>query len=207
MTTLQRIRKHDVIERAGHWIHVANMVLLFLSGLQIHFATLNIFGSMTNARFVHFVDMYVFLFIGVFHTYQFFATGKWLSAGPVPRNLRGTGATIKYYLFLSDRKVETGKYNGLQIVTYFLLFAISVVMAVVGFSLYWPVRLSWVVSAFGGLMTLRQVHYILSWVFMVFTAVHLYLVLTQPLEYTRAMVTGSYWRRTSGRTRAEAPEA
>lgn len=182
------------------------MILLFLSGLQIHFATLNIFGSMNNARLVHFVDMYVFFFIGVFHVYQFFATGKWLTSGPTPGNLRSTGPSIRYYLFLSDHKPQAGKYSGLQIVTYLLLFAISVVMAVIGFGLYWPVRLSWVVSAFGGLMPLRQVHYVLAWVFMVFTGVHLYLVLTQPLKYTRAMATGSYWRRAQDGTTHRFPD-
>ena len=206
MATLQRIRRHDVLARGGHWIHLVNMILLFLSGLQIHFATLNIFGSMNNARFVHFVDMYVFFFIGVFHVYRFFATGKWLTSGPTPRNLRSIGPSIRYYLFLSDHKPQAGTYSGLQIVTYLLLFAVSVVMAVIGFGLYWPVRLSWVVSVFGGLMTLRQVHYVLGWVFMAFTGVHLYLVLTQPLKYTRAMVTGSYWRRAQDGTTHRYPD-
>jgi len=47
-------------------------------------------------------------------------------------------------------------------------------------------------------MTLRQVHYVLSWVFISFSLMHIYLILTQPLKYTRAMVTGSYWRRANG---------
>ena len=68
-------------------------------------------------------------------------------------------------------------------------------MAVVGFALYWPQELEFIVNAFGGLMTLRQVHYLLSGVFLSFTAVHMYLVLTQPLSRTKAMVTGSYRRR------------
>ncbi|MBU2602766.1 MAG: cytochrome b/b6 domain-containing protein [Actinobacteria bacterium] len=198
MAKLQLIRKHDIIERFMHWVHLVNMILLVLSGLQIHFPAFNVFGSMSTARFVHFVDMYVFFFVGVFHVYQFFATGKWNSAGPTPRNMAGTGAVIKYYLFMADTKPEYGKYNPMQIITYFLLFAVSAVMAVVGFALYWPVQLAVVVNAFGGLMTLRQVHYILSWVFISFSIVHVYLILTQPLKYTKAMVTGHYWKRAGG---------
>jgi Ni/Fe-hydrogenase 1 B-type cytochrome subunit len=195
MAKLERIRKHDLIERVAHWVHLANMILLVLSGMQIHFPAFNIFGTTSNARFVHFVDMYLFFFLGVFHVYQFFAEGKWLSAGPAPRNMHGFWATLKYYAFMSKEKPEYGKYNPLQIVTYFLLFAISAVMAVVGFTLYWPIQLAALVSLFGGLMTLRQVHYVLSWVFISFSIVHIYLILTQPLKYTRAMVTGSYWRK------------
>ncbi|MHB9149280.1 MAG: cytochrome b/b6 domain-containing protein [Thermoleophilia bacterium] len=195
MARLERIKKHDLQERIAHWIHLVNMILLVLSGMQIHFPAFNVFGSMSNARFVHFVDMYLFFFIGVFHVYQFFAEGKWTSAGPTPRNLRGLGGTIKYYLFVTDTKVEQGKYNGLQIITYFLLFAVSALMAIIGFTLYWPVQLSALVNLFGGIMTLRQIHYLLSWVFIAFSLVHIYLILTQPLKYARAMVTGSYWRR------------
>jgi thiosulfate reductase cytochrome b subunit len=72
------------------------------------------------------------------------------------------------------------------------------VQAALGFALYWPVRLHVLVDLFGGLMGLRQVHYILAWVFIAFTAAHLYLVLTQPPALTRSMVTGSYWRRANG---------
>jgi Ni/Fe-hydrogenase 1 B-type cytochrome subunit len=198
MTTYRtfRVRNHDLIERAGHWVHLVNTVLLVLSGMQIHYATLRIFGSMNTARLVHFVDMYVFFFIGVFHVYQFFATGKWAVAGPTVRNMRGFGKTLKYYLFLTPHKPVYGKYNPLQILTYFLLFGISLVMAVLGFALYWPQKLWFVVDLFGGsLMTVRQWHYELAWVFTVFTAVHLYLIATQPRALTKSMVTGWYLRR------------
>lgn len=197
MAKLERIKKHDLLERIAHWVHLVNMILLVLSGMQIHFAAFNVFGSMSNARFVHFVDMYLFFFIGVFHVYQFFAEGKWTTAGPTPHNMRGLGAVTKYYLFLGDRVEERDKYNPLQIITYFLLFAVSALMAIVGFTLYWPVQLSALVNLFGGIMTLRQIHYLLSWVFIAFSLVHIYLILTQPLKYARAMVTGSYWRRAS----------
>jgi Thiosulfate reductase cytochrome B subunit (membrane anchoring protein) len=105
--------------------------------------------------------------------------------------------TITYYLFLRDREPLFNKYNPLQIISYFLLFVISSLQAVLGFALYWPVRLHAVVGVFGGEMGLRQAHYLLAWVFIAFTMLHLYLVLSQPLARTRSMVTGSYWRRQS----------
>jgi Ni,Fe-hydrogenase I cytochrome b subunit len=49
-------------------------------------------------------------------------------------------------------------------------------------------------------MTLRRIHYLLSWAFVAFSLVHIYLVLTQPLKYVRATVTGSYWRRADSKT-------
>jgi len=185
---------HDPIERAGHWIHLANTVLLVLSGFQIHWPEFNVFGSMNNARWVHFVDMYLFVFIGVFHIYQFFASGKWSQAGPTPRNMSGLGNSLKYYLFMTDEKTHLRKYNPLQIITYLLLFALSAVMVLVGFALYWPERLYWLVDLFGGIMTARQIHFLIAWVFVSFTLVHIYLVLMQPLARTRAMITGCYWQ-------------
>ncbi len=195
MAKMQRVLAHDLVTRVGHWVHLLNLILLVLSGLQIHFITLNIFGSMNNARLVHFVDMYVFFFLGVFHVYHYFASGKWRLTGPTPRNLRGTWGTVKYYLFLQPHKPPYREYNPLQIISYFLLFALSAFMALVGFALYWPQELGFVVRGLGGLMTVRQIHYLLMWVFIAFTIVHVYLVATQPFKQTKSMVTGSYWRR------------
>ncbi|GAB4251661.1 MAG: Ni/Fe-hydrogenase, b-type cytochrome subunit [Thermoleophilia bacterium] len=205
MTRQRLICYHDAIERVGHWAHLVNTVLLVLSGMQIHYPSFNVFGSMNNARWVHFVDMYFFVFIGVFHVYQFFAKGKWSVAGPTPRNMQGVGRTLKYYLFLSDEPVHVRKYNPLQILTYLALFGLSIVMVAVGFALYWPSELSWLVGVFGGLMTVRQWHFIFAWVFVAFTVGHIYLVLLQPLRRTKAMVTGCYWE-TVGEPGAEQAE-
>lgn len=199
MAKLQKILRFDGVERAGHWIHLVNMVLLILSGLQIRFPGFNLFGSMGNARLVHFVDMYIFLFIGVFHLYRFFASGKWVASGLTRRNLRGLGGTFKYYLFLTEEEPPAEVYNPLQIISYGLVFAVSALMVIVGFALYWPAQLAVVADAFGGLMTLRQIHYLLAWVFIAFTILHLYLVIFEnPRAISKAMFTGSYWKRTGG---------
>jgi Ni/Fe-hydrogenase 1 B-type cytochrome subunit len=194
MVLLQRIKDHDFLERGGHVVHILNTVLLLLSGMQIAYPSFAVFGTMDHARLVHFVDMYLFLFIGVFHVYQFFATGKFLSAGPLPRNMKTFWGTLKYYLFIQRTEPPHGKYNPLQILTYFLLFVLSAIQVVLGFTLYWPVRLSFIVYAFGGLMTVRMLHLTVAWIFLAFVALHLYLILTQPLRKSASIFTGSYWR-------------
>jgi Ni/Fe-hydrogenase 1 B-type cytochrome subunit len=200
MLLLQKIRNHDAIERGGHVLHILNTILLLLSGMQIAYPSFAVFGSMDNARFVHFVDMYLFLFVGVFHVYQFFATGKLMTAGPLPRNLKTFWGTLKYYLFIERAEPPHGKYNPLQIITYFLLFVLSAIQVALGFTLYWPAQLSFIVVAFGGLMTVRVLHLTVAWIFLAFVALHLYLILTQPLRKSRSMFNGSYWRRMDSET-------
>jgi Ni/Fe-hydrogenase 1 B-type cytochrome subunit len=192
---MQLVRNHELIDRLGHWLHLANLILLILSGFQIHYQGFNVFGSINNARFVHFVDMYVFFFLGVFHVYQFIASGKWAIAGPTPRCMKNIGGAIKYYLFIQNRMPNCPHYNPLQIASYFLLFVISAVMCAVGFALYWPQQLGWIVDIFGGLLILRQVHFLLAWVFVAFGLIHLYLVFTEPREESLSMITGKKWRR------------
>jgi Ni/Fe-hydrogenase 1 B-type cytochrome subunit len=192
---MERYLKHDWIERAGHWIHVVNVVLLVLSGIQIHVPSWNIFGSLNNARIVHFLDMYIFLLIGVVHVYFFFALGKYKVAMFNGADVTDVIPTIKWYLFLSDWRPDYAKYNVLQKLSYAALFVVSAVQALLGFALYRPDLFGGVVSLTGGLLPLRAYHYLISWVFISFTAVHLYLILTEDIRLLWAMIHGRYYRR------------
>ena len=194
---VERYRKHDWIERAGHWIHVVNVVLLVLSGLQIHFPQFRVFGTIENARTIHFVSMYMFLFIGVLHVYFFFALGKHRIAMFSRSDIRDVIPTLKWYLFLSDERPDYVKYNVLQKASYGALFVVSALQALLGFSMYWydkPVFDTLVVF-FGGLEQVRAYHYLLSWVFISFTMVHLYLIVFEDIRLFSAMITGYYFRK------------
>ncbi len=132
---MERYLKHDLVERIFHWVHVVNVLLLVLSGIQIHVPSWNIFGSMNNARIVHFVDMYIFLLIGVIHVYLFFAMGKYKVAMYKFSDFADLIPTIRWYLFLSDWRPDYTKYNVLQKLSYGALFVISSLQALIGFSL------------------------------------------------------------------------
>ncbi|MBI5419977.1 MAG: cytochrome b/b6 domain-containing protein [Deltaproteobacteria bacterium] len=185
--------KHDGVERFTHWTHTVDTIFLILSGIQIHYPGFSVFGSMITARFVHLVSGYLFIFLGIFHVYFFFALGKNWVAMPRLSDINEIGRVVKYYLFLSRIKPDYAKYNVLQKFSYAGLFAVSFLQTVLGFALYWPVVLAPVLALFGGAVAVRIWHTTVMWIFLSFTAVHVYLVLTEDLRLVKAMVDGYYF--------------
>ncbi len=189
---------HDRVERLNHWVHVGNMALLLLSGFQIHAPGFNIFQSMSNARLVHFVSMYMFLAVGVIHVYQFFVLGKYKVAMPRLSDVGSLVAEVQYYLFLRSDEPPYEKYNALQKFTYAGIFALAVLMSILGFVLYWPESLASAAMLLGGLAAVRQFHYLIAWAYVLFVGVHLYMISITDLQLLVAMVTGRRARGVQG---------
>lgn len=201
--TGDRYYKHDGVERFTHWAHVADTIVLILSGLQIHYPGFSVFGTMQTARFVHLVSGYLFIFLGVLHVYFFFALGKHRIAMPGVGDIGEIAPVLRYYLFLGDEKPDYAKYNVLQKFSYAGLFAISLLQTVLGFALYWPAAFAAVLAAFGGAVSVRIWHTTVMWIFLSFTAVHVYLVLTEDVRLVKAMIDGYYFREDSGKARRQ----
>lgn len=198
----ERYYKHDGIERFTHWTHMADTILLILSGLQLHYPGFNVFGSMITARFVHLASGYLFIFLGVFHVYFFFALGKRTVAMPHLSDVAELGPVLRYYLFLSREKPDYAKYNAAQKFAYAGLFVVSFLQTVLGFALYWPAAFAAVIAMFGGAVGVRIWHTTLMWVFLSFTCVHVYLVFTEDIRLAKAMVDGYYYREAPDKTRS-----
>ena len=197
----ERYYKHDGFERFTHWTHTANTILLILSGLQIHYPGFAVFGSMITARFVHLASGYLFFFLGVFHVYFFLALGKRRIAMPHLADAREVAPVLRYYLFLSKERPDYAKYNALQKLAYAALFVVSLLQSVLGFALYWPAPLAAVIALFGGAVSVRIWHTTIMWVFLSFTAVHVYLVVAEDTRLVKAMVDGYYFRKVSDAAR------
>ena len=105
--------------------------------------------------------------------------------------------TVKWYMFLSDWRPDYTKYNVLQKLSYGALFVISSLQALIGFSLYRPDLFGSIVNLAGGLVLLRSLHYMIAWVFISFTGVHLYLILIEDIRLLRSMIHGYYYRKES----------
>jgi len=149
--------------------------------MQIHYPGFSVFGAMQNARFLHLVSAYIFVAIGVYHTYIFFALGKHRIAMPGLFDFSEVGPVLKYYLHLSREKPVVEKYNVMQKYGYFL-----------------PGVFSFVFAIFGDAVQIRIWHTTIMWLFLSFTALHVYLVVTEDKRMIRAMVDGYYYRKTPG---------
>ena len=183
----ERYYKHDGFERFTHWTHTLDTVILVLSGMQIHYPGFSVFGAMQNARFLHLVSAYIF-----------FALGKHRIAMPGLFDFSEVAPVLKYYLHLSREKPVFEKYNVMQKYGYFLLFAVSVLQTLLGFALYpyfLPGVFSFVFAIFGDAVQVRIWHTTIMWLFISFTALHVYLVVTEDKRMIRAMVDGYYYRK------------
>ena len=186
----------DFLERVFHMGHIINMIILLLSGFQIHSASFNIFGAMGNARVFHFFFGWFFLYIGLWHTYRFYVLGTYKTSMPHPiKNRRELIQSIKYYLFIEDSEPisvtgDRKEYGELQKLTYTSVFIISGMQIVLGFFLYWPETFMGLSAVLGGLQWVRYLHYLIAWMFVFFTMVHLYMVFVEGLKRFKKMILG-----------------
>jgi Ni/Fe-hydrogenase 1 B-type cytochrome subunit len=170
-----------------HWTHLVTMVILIFTGFYIHWPFFP--GFMGVARNLHFVFMFVLIFGAIVRVYwAFFGAGSaplggtvkrgdYKFFGPQKENKGTLVGTIKYYTFLQKEAPPVSKYNGLQKGTYvFWLFLIAF-QALTGFMLWTPTATALLplTYAMGGVITVRMIHYLVMWLFIVTVLIHIYL--------------------------------
>lgn len=190
----ERYLRHDLGERVVHWVLATSCILLILSGLNIRFPGIIPIGDMNTARSVHFIFMYFFIFSWVFHVYHTLAT-EFREEIVGARDFKNIPLVMKYYLFLTDEMPTYLKYNSLQKLTYNILWLMILIQIVTGLFLYWPDRFMGATDAIGGIMAARLLHDFLSYLFISFIIVHVYMILAEDVRGLWAMFTGYYYRR------------
>ncbi|HEY3317993.1 MAG TPA: Ni/Fe-hydrogenase, b-type cytochrome subunit [Coriobacteriia bacterium] len=179
--------EHPLPARIMHWTHLTSIVVLVFTGFYIHgpfFA-----GGMGLMRNLHFVFMFVLILVAVIRVYwAFFGAGSAETGGKEKRRdaaffgpqreNRGTfWGTVRYYTFLQREAPDVVKYNGLQKGTYVFWLLLIVLQAITGFALWTPTMafFSPLTYALGGLNYMRGYHYLIMWVFIITTLIHVYL--------------------------------
>ena len=112
---------------------------------------------------------------------------RWRALFPVTgKDWVNLGRTLRAYLFVHpERKPEYLGHNPLQQLSYTFLYGVALVMVVTGFAMYgqanpggvFHTAFGWVTGLFGGIQNTRLVHHLLTWVFLIFIPVHVYLAL------------------------------
>ena len=153
---------------------------------------------MGTVRLVHFVSAGVLVACGIIRVYWLFAGNRferWRALFPVRgQDWINLWKQVKYYLLIHpERAPHYLGHNPLQQLSYTFLYAVVVMQIVTGFALYaqsapggaWYTLIGWVVPLFGGMQIVRFVHHILTWVFLIFIPIHIYLaVRAELLEHT-----------------------
>jgi Ni/Fe-hydrogenase 1 B-type cytochrome subunit len=210
----KRVFVWEVPVRVQHWLHVASIIVLTLTGIYIGSPFIGLAVGTTigtevtvQMRFAHFVAAWIFGLGFLVRFYWFFVGNRyarwrmWLPAGR--RRLGELREMLKYYLFLRrDRPAYLGV-NPISGLTYLTLGVLIVLQGITGIALYaepfpsgfWKVTFGWILTLFGS-QTVRLVHHALMYLFGAFLVVHLYMAALADVEEGNAPITSiiSGWK-------------
>jgi Ni/Fe-hydrogenase 1 B-type cytochrome subunit len=180
--------------RAMHWLAALAIVVLAGTGFFIGRPYFVVAGDTADHfvmgwfRFVHFTAAAVLVATVIVRVYWLFAGNKferWVALFPVrPKDWVNMVRQVKYYLMIHPEKAPHYLgHNPLQQFSYTGIYLLAVVEIVTGFTLYGQSNpgglfysaFAWVVPLFGGLQVVRFVHHVVTWVFLIFIPIHVYL--------------------------------
>lgn len=188
-------QEHPLPAILMHWSHLLSIFVLTFTGLYIHYPFFA--GAMAIMRNTHFVFMFILIFIALARVYwAFFGAGSaelggtvkrrdYKFFGPQKENKGTMVGTIKYYTFLQKDAPPVSKYNGLQKGTYVFWLILIVAQAITGFALWTPTAAIYLplTYALGGVIVVRMLHYLFMWLFLITTAIHVYLAVMHVDEF------------------------
>jgi len=187
-----------------HFQHVAAMILLALSGMYIRFPFFD--GGRTAMRWLHYVAMIVVIVNLIVRLWYAFASRRrdYREFAITKRDITTAPKVILYYIFVKPSKPHLGKYNVMQKGTYIVFVPLLIAQAITGFMLLTMVipftnsityfghagvtprdlLLGWWVGVWLGSTDMagwyaRTIHYIINWLFIILTTIHVYLSVTE----------------------------
>jgi Ni/Fe-hydrogenase 1 B-type cytochrome subunit len=186
----ERHKAWSVLLRLFHWSFALSIITLLITGLYIHFPWTNtmVIGAssfpVATMRYIHFLAGFVFTAALLTRIYLLIFGNRqerfWDFLPITPRNIKNLFSTIGYYLYLPVEHEPRAGHNALAGIAYFATFIAAAAQLVSGFFLLYPEMTIWQkygVQLFGSQQQARGIHYLLMWYFIVFIAVHIYIVI------------------------------
>jgi len=186
--------------RAMHWAAAGSIVVLVVTGFYIgrpYFITSGEASAhylMGWMRFLHFAAAGVFVATAIVRAYWLFAGNqfeRWRALFPVwKQDWINAFKQVKFYLMIQPEKAPHYLgHNPLQQLSYTGLYTLAAAQVVTGFAMYgqsrpggvWYTLFGWVVPLLGGIQVVHFVHHVLTWAFLAFIPIHIYLALRADL--------------------------
>jgi Ni/Fe-hydrogenase 1 B-type cytochrome subunit len=186
--------------RAMHWAAALSIGVLLVTGFYIgkpYFITHGEASAhylMGWMRFLHFAAAGVFVATAIVRVYWMFAGNqfeRWKALFPVRKqDWVNLAKQVKFYLMIQPEKAPHYLgHNPLQQFSYTGMYAIAAAQVVTGFAMYgqsrpgglWYTLFGWVVPLLGGIQVVHFVHHVLTWAFLIFIPIHIYLALRADL--------------------------
>ncbi len=190
--------------RILHWIRALVITGLIITGFYLAHPFLSPEGSTDkllygNWAMWHFILGFVLISSGLLRIYLFFfgkdSSGELRSLKDV-FSLRSWKNALKSYFFFGELR-KIGLYGPLQFITYFVITILVIVASVTGLILYVHVyhqgvggvlydSMRIVEAWMGGLATVRYIHHITMWGYLIFIPIHIYMVIWSAIRFKHA---------------------
>ena len=157
------------------------------------------------ARRWHFFFAWIFVLNGLaYAVYALLSRHLRRDLLPSRRELRHLGASVRDHLLLRFRHDDAAApYNVLQKLAYLgVIFGLGPLAVATGLSMspWMDAAFPWLLDIFGGRQSARTIHFITAFALLFFLLIHLAMVLLSgPINRTRAMITGRYRVSNAGR--------
>ncbi|MBI5550368.1 MAG: cytochrome b/b6 domain-containing protein [Desulfobacterales bacterium] len=182
-------------ERLWHWLQAAAIILLLLTGFEIH-GSYALFGFEAAVAVHNFVGL-AWLIAFAFFVFWIFTTGEWRQYIPTTKKLLSVARYYGYGIFRGQAhpvpKRIDAKHNPLQRLTYLGLAAFLLPFQMVTGFLYWGYNAwaSWGVNGLS-LGVLAVLHTLGAFCILTFLVIHVYMTTTghSLSAHVRAMVSG-----------------
>lgn len=195
----KRVYVWELPVRLTHWINVLAILTLIGTGIIIGNPPAIMSGKEASfsywfgtVRFIHFTAAYIFTFNLIIRLYWAFAGNKfanWRVFFPFSKEQRRKiSHVLKVDIMLRNEEKEdltnvAVGHNPVAAFTYLGLFLLCFIQIATGFALYsstttwfFPEMFGWVTGLFGEEFMVRSIHHAVTWLIILFTLVHVYLV-------------------------------
>ncbi len=195
----KRVLVWELPVRIFHWLNALSITVLAITGFIIANppAILSSAEAIDSywfgtVRAIHFITAYIFLANAIVRIYWAFRGNyysNWRAFVPYSKkSWHNIKHVMKVDIFLRNEEKEVLKnisvgHNYVASFSYLILFILALVQIFTGFGLYAPTSgwwlpklFAWVPDFLGGDAPTRLIHHISTWLFIIFTLIHVYLV-------------------------------
>jgi Ni/Fe-hydrogenase 1 B-type cytochrome subunit len=184
--------RHPLSFRILHEIIMVSILLLIVTGFYIHRPFVDGGGFlMAMTRGVHFFFAAILIIAAVARVVSMFIgrDRDWRSFIPTGADFKLLPRTINYYAYISKEPELKKKYNPLQMISYCLAFILIVFQIISGLALKYPDgAFSWFnYGWFNNEIQVRMAHFVVTWLFIMFLMIHVYLSIREKFSEIKEM--------------------
>lgn len=204
-TRYKAIKEFSAITRILHWVRAFCIFVLIVTGFYIGYpfvAPINHTGEPVGffyalTRSWHLILGFLLIAVTILRIYLYFFDKGCQMERLAWENVTKPSNWIKIigsYLLIMPHPQLKGSYNPLQVATYSVIMLLIIAISLTGLALYANVYhegLGGFIAPFvkpievmcGGLSNVRTIHHLLTWAFIIFIPVHMYLVFWNGAKY------------------------